>query len=302
MNETYVNAANPIAIAQNLVTANTPEGLQEAMKQLHLSCLTQPVAVVREISKHLEEISKAQLVDCVRDTVKNGKYGKDAAVALEDMENLTVPVFAAPILSETARQLALHAECLISLRSYRSQRTQMLDAIQRLPGEEAEVLSGILTDRLTNLLILEVLTVKAADDKVLNRQIDLWQMLYIARAEGQVELAPYFLALNEENNIQSLLPCCIPYEASAKAYYRCAGILKALVHQKEIREYHALIRSLHDKVEQKVIYRVSCGRDDEDTMALEELYVLLRVALHNASPVVWEYPRFEKIKKNLEEN
>ena len=300
MNENYVNAANPITIAQNLVTANTPEGLREAMKHLHLSCLTQPVAVVRKISKHLEEISKAQLVDRVRDTVKNGKYSKDAVVALEDVENLSAPILAAPILSEKARQLALHVECLISLRSYRSQRMQMLDAIQHLPGEEAEALAGMLTDRLTILLILEALTVKAAGDKVLNRQIGLWQMLYIARAEGQAELTPYFLALDKENNIQSLLPFCIPYEASAKAYYRCAGILKALVHQKEIREYEALVHSLHDKVEQKVIYRVSCGRDDEDTLALKELYVLLCVALHNASPIVWEYPRFEKIKKSLE--
>ena len=300
MNE--MQGINLITVAQNLATANTPEGLQEAMKQLHLSCLTQPVAVVREISRHLEEISKVQLVDRVRDTVKNGKYSKDAAVALEDVENLTAPVLAAPILSEKARQLALHVECLISLRSYCSQRVQMLEAIQHLPGEEAEALTGMLTDRLTVLLILEVLVEKAAGDKALNRQIDLWQMLYIARTEGQVELAPYFLALDEGDTIQCLLPCCIPYEASAKTYYRCAGILKALVHQKEIREYEALVHSLHGKVEQKVIYRVSCGRDDEDTMALEELYVLLRVALHNAGPVVWEYPRFEKIKKNLEEN
>ena len=33
-------SVNPIAVAQNLVTAKTPEELQEAIKAIHCNCLT----------------------------------------------------------------------------------------------------------------------------------------------------------------------------------------------------------------------------------------------------------------------
>ena len=44
-------SVNPIAVAQNLVTAQTREELQEAMKVIHCNCLTQPVDAIREIAK-----------------------------------------------------------------------------------------------------------------------------------------------------------------------------------------------------------------------------------------------------------
>ena len=295
-------SVNPIAVAQNFVTAKTPEELQEAMKSIHCNCLTQSVNAIREIAKHLETVTKANLMDRVREDAKDGSCVENVSIALEDAENLVHPVLPAPIFSSKARQLALDVKYLSSLGDYCNQRVQMLDEIQHLTGEEAEAISGRLVERLGDLLIFEVLVDNTNGDKVLARQVRLWQMLHMAREEGQMQLAPYFLALDEEDNVQSLLPCCIPMGAPAKVFYSCAGILKALVYQKDVWEYDALVHALHDKVETEVMQRISRGKSDTDTQMLEELLALLHVVMNSHSPAVWNYPRFEEIKKNLEEN
>lgn len=300
MNE--MQATNPIAVAQNLVTAQTNEELQEAMKAIHCDCLTRPVDAIRELAKHLEGVTKATLMDRVREDAKNGNCVENASVALEDTENLVNPVLPAPIFSAKARQLALDVKYLSSLGDYCNQRVQLLDEIQHLTGDEAEAISGRLVERLTDLLIFEVLVDNTDGNEVLARQVRLWQMLHMAQEEGQMQLAPYFLALDEEDNVQSLLPCCIPMGAPAKAFYSCAGILKALAYQKDVWEYDALVNALHDKVQTEVLQRIRRGKDDEDTRLLEELFVLLRVVVNSHSPAVWEYPRFEEIKKKLEGN
>ena len=66
--------------------------------------------------------------------------------------------------------------------------------------------------------------------------------------------------------------------------------------------YDALVHALHDKVETEVMQRISRGKSDTDTQMLEELFDLLHVVMNSRSPVVWNYPRFKKIKKNLEES
>lgn len=295
-------SVNPIAVAQNLVTAKTPEELQEAIKAIHCNCLTQPVDAIREISKHLETVTKANLMDRVREEVKNGGCAENASVALEDAENLVNPVLPAPIFSAKARQFALDVKYLSSLGDYCNQRVQMLDEIQHLTGEEAEAISARLVDRLGDLLIFEVLVDNTDGDKVLARQVRLWQMLHMAQEEGQMQLAPYFLALDEDDNVQSLLPCCIPMGAPAKVFYSCAGILKALAYQKDVWEYDALVNALHEKVQLEVLQRISRGKDDVDTQMMAELFALLRVVVNSHSPAVWDYPRFEEIKKKLEGN
>ena len=191
---------------------------------------------------------------------------------------------------------------LASLGDYANQRVQLLDGIQHLTGDEAEAISGRLVERLGDLLIFEVLVDNTDGDKVLARQVRLWQMLHMAREEGQMQLAPYFLALDEDDNVQSLLPCCIPMGAPAKVFYSCAGILKALAYQKDVWEYDALVNALHDKVQTEVLQRISRGKDDEDTRMLGELFALLRVVVNSHSPAAWNYPRFEEIKKKLEGN
>lgn len=292
-------SVNPIAVAQNLVTAQISEELQEAMKSIHCNCLTRPVDAIRELAKHLEVVTKATLMDRVREDAKNGNCVENASVALEDAENLVNPVFSAPIFSAKARQLALDVKYLSSLGDYCNQRVQMLDEIQHLTGEEAEAISGRLVDRLGDLLIFEVLVDNTDGDKVLARQVRLWQMLHMAREEGQMQLSPYFLVLDEEDNVQSLLPCCIPMGAPAKVFYSCAGILKALAYQKDVWEYDALVNALHDKVQTEVLQRISRAKNDSDTLAMEELFALLRVVMNSHSPAVWDYPRFEELKKTL---
>lgn len=142
----------------------------------------------------------------------------------------------------------------------------------------------------------------ADGDKVPDHQVRLWQMFHMAREKGQMQLAPYFLGLDEGNNVQFLLPCCIPMGAPAKVFYSCAGILKALSCQKDVWEYEILVRDLHDRVQTEVTQRICRGQDDADTQMLEELFALLRVAKNSHSPDVWEYPRFEEIKNKLEED
>lgn len=293
---------NPIAVAQNFVTAQNSEELQEAMKAIHCDCLTRSVEFSRETAKHLEKVTSAVLMDRVREDAKNGNCTENASVALEDVENLVNPVLPAPIFSQKACQLALDVKYLSSLGDYCNQRVQLLDEIQQLTGDEAEAISGRLTERLTDLLIFEVLVDNTNGDKVLARQVRLWQMLHIAREEGQMQVAPYFLVLDGNENVQSLLPCCIPIGAPAKVFYSCAGILKALAYQKDVWEYDALVHALHDKVETEVMQRISRGKSDTDTQMLEELLALLHVVMNSHSPFVWNYPRFEEIKKNLEEN
>ena len=297
-----IQGINPIAVAQNFVTAQKSEELLEAMKAIHCNCLMLPVDAIRELAKHLEVVTKANLMDRVREDAKNGNCVENASVALEDAENLVNPVFSAPIFSAKARQLALDVKYLSSLGDYCNQRMQMLDEIQHLTGEEAEAISGRLAERLGDLLIFEVLVDNADGDKALARQVRLWQMLHMAREEGQMQLAPYFLALDENENVQSLLPCCIPIGAPAKVFYSCAGILKALAYQQNVWEYDALVNALHDKVQTEVLQRISRAKDDSDTLAMEELFALLRVVVNSHSPAVWNYPRFEEIKKKLEGN
>ena len=295
-------SVNPIAVAQNFVTAQKSEELLEAMKAIHCNCLTQPVDAIRDLAKHLEVVTKANLMDRVREYVKDGTGTENVSVTLEDAENLVNPVFSAPIFSPKARQLALDVKYLSSLGDYCNQRVLMLDEIQHLTGEEEEAISGRLAERLGDLLIFEVLVDNTDGDKVLARQVRLWQMLHMAREEGQMQLAPYFLALDEDGNVQSLLPCCIPIGAPAKVFYSCAGILKALAYQQDVWEYDALVNALHNKVQTEVLQRISRGKDDADTQLLEELFALLRVVMNSHSPAVWEYPRFEEIKKKLEGN
>lgn len=299
---TEVHETNPITIAQNFVLAQTPEELQEAMGAIYCDCLARPVGMSRETAKYLSWVTNANLMDRVREALGNGSGAENAATALEDVENLANPVFPAPILSPKARQLALDVKYLASLSGYCNQREQLLDAIQHLADEEAQAISGRLADRLTDLLIFEVLADNADGDKVLDHQVRLWQMFRMAREEGQMQLAPYFLVLDKDNNVQSLLPCCIPLGAPAKVFYSCAGILKALSCQKDVWEYEILVRDLHDRVQTEVQQRISLGEDDADTQMLEELFALLRVAKNSHSPDVWEYPRFEEIKNKLEED
>ena len=295
-------SVNPIAVAQNFVMAQKSEELLEAMKAIHCNCLTQPVDAIRELAKHLEVVTKATLLDRVRENVKDGSCVENISVALEDAENLVHPVFPAPIFSAKARQLALDVKYLSSLGDYCNQRVQLLDEIQHLTGEEAEAISGRLAERLGDLLIFEVLVDNTDGDKVLARQVRLWQMLHMAREEGQMQLTPYFLALDEEDNVQSLLPCCIPMGAPAKVFFSCAGILKALAYQQDVLEYDALVNAPHEKAQTEVLQRVSRDKDDEDTRLMEELFALLRVVVSSHSPAVWDYPRFEEIKKKLEGN
>ena len=297
-----IQGINPIAVAQNFVTAQKSEELLEAMKAIHCNCLMLPVDAIRELAKHLEVVTKANLMDRVREEVKNGDCAENAAVALEDAENLVNPVLPAPIFSPKARQLALDVKYLSSLGDYCNQRVLMLDEIQHLTGEEAEAISGRLAERLCDLLIFEVLVDNTDGDEILVRQVRLWQMLYMAREEGQMQLAPYFLALDEDGNVQSLLPCCLPIGTPAKVFYSCAGILKALAYQQDVWEYDALVQALHDKVQTEVLQRISRGKDNADTQLLEELFALLRVVMNSHSPAVWDYPRFEEIKKKLEGN
>lgn len=297
-----IQGISPIAVAQNFVMAQKPEELLEAMKAIHCNCLTQPVDAIRELAKHLELVIKVNLMDRVREDAKDGNCVENVSIALEDAENLVNPVLPAPIFSTKARQLALDVKYLSSLGDYCNQRVQLLDGIQHLTGEEAEAISGRLVDRLTDLLIFEVLVDNTDGDKVLARQVRLWQMLHMAREEGQMQLAPYFLVLDEDDNVQSLLPCCIPMGAPAKVFYSCAGILKALAYQQNVWEYDALVQALHDKVQTEVLQRISRGKDNADTQLLEELFALLRVVMNSHSPAVWNYPRFEEIKKKLEGN
>ena len=297
-----IQGINIITTAQNFLMAKKSEELLEAMKAIHCNCLTQPVDTIRDLAKHLEVVTKANLMDRVREYVKDGTGTENVSVALEDAENLVNPVLPAPIFSAKARQLSLDVKYLSSVGDYCNQRVQMLDEIQHLTGEEAEAISGRLAERLGDLLIFEVLVDNTDGDKVLARQVRLWQMLHMAREEGQMQLAPYFLALDENENVQSLLPCCIPIGALAKVFSSCAGILKALAYQKDMWEYDALVNALHDKVQTEVLQRISRGKDDADTQMLEELFALLRVVMNSHSPAVWDYPRFEEVKKKLEGN
>lgn len=299
---TEVHETNPITIAQNFVLAQTPEELQEAMGAIYCDCLARPVGMSRETAKYLSWVTNANLMDRVREAIGDGSGAENAAIALEDTENLLNPVFPAFIFRPKARQLALDVERLTSLDGYCKQRVRLLDEIQQLDDEEAQAISGRLVDRLTDLLIFEVLVEHADGDKVLDHQVRLWQMFHMAREKGQMQLAPYFLGLDEGNNVQFLLPCCIPMGAPAKVFYSCAGILKALSCQKDVWEYEILVRDLHDRVQTEVMQRICRGKDDADTQMLEELFALLRVATNSHSPAAWEYPRFEEIKNKLEED
>lgn len=299
---TEVHETNPITIAQNFVLAQTPEELQEAMGAIYCDCLARPVGMSRETAKYLSWVTNANLMDRVREAIGDGSGAENAAIALEDTENLLNPVFPAFIFRPKARQLALDVKYLASLSGYCNQREQLLDAIQHLADGEAQAISGRLADRLTDLLIFEVLVDNADGDKVPDHQVRLWQMFHMAREEGQMQLALYFLVLDEDNNVQSLLPCCIPLGAPAKVFYSCAGILKTLAYQKDVWEYEILVRDLHDRVQTEVMQRICRGQDDADTQMLEELFALLRVATSSHSPAAWEYPRFEEIKNKLEED
>ena len=301
MNENYKLIINPIAVAQQLVTARTTKKLREAVKAIHLNCLTQPLDTVREIAKHLLEISKGTLIDHVREAVKTSGCSENASIALKDVENLVSPAFPAPILSQEACQLARDIKYLPILKDYCNRRLQLLNAIEHLASWEAEAVSGRLAERLGDLLIFEVLVENMGSDKLLDRQLWLWKILHFAQEKGQLQIAPYFLELDEKNNLQSLLPCYLPLDAPAKVFYGCASILKTLAYQQDVWEYDSLMQDLYDKVDKKVTCHIMQGMDDEDTLVLEELFVLLRTVVNNHSLVAWENPRFEQIKKELEE-
>lgn len=90
---TEVHETNPITIAQNFVLAQTPEELQEAMGAIYCDCLARPVGMSRETAKYLSWVTNANLMDRVREAIGDGSGAENAAIALEDTENLLNPVF-----------------------------------------------------------------------------------------------------------------------------------------------------------------------------------------------------------------
>lgn len=291
---------SPIINAQDIVMAGNKEELQKAMGQLHLNCMTNSVEAFRDFNKYLATITQATLMDRVREAVEAGHCSKEAAIALADEEKLSVPILALPILSDTARDLAVEVEELASLEEYCHDREEILAELEEISRPEAEAISQTLYDSLDSLLIYEVLEVSEETDKLLTHQLRLWKILQTARKAGQLEMAAYFMTQDEGGDIQSLLPCCIPVGAPVVVFYKSASVLKVLAYQKDVWEYDVLVESLHDKVEKEVLSRVLCGKNDEDTNALNGLFALLHAVKVSHNILPWEYSYFENMKKHLE--
>lgn len=299
MNE--IRESTLIADAQNFVSAPNPSKFYDAKTMVQIISQVGTVEYNRAFSKHLKLVNEEALMDRVREKVLNGDCSEAVSAALEDRETLPEPVLAAIIVSRKSRQLAREVEGLSSVGNYVIYREKLLKEMENLSTEEREAVSGLLAQKLTDLLILEVLDGHAEGDPVLARQLRLWQMFRTANETGQAQLAPYFLVGDGAENVRSLLPCCIPVHGPAVDFYGCAAILRVLAYQKEAWECDTLVHALHDRVEQEMMYRISRNRNDADTSVLAELFALLHTIVETKSLAVWDSPCFEELKKKLED-
>lgn len=293
---------NPTQLARNIITAESKEELEDAMEHLHLNCVSSSVETLREFAKQLKVSTMKILMLHVSKIVRSGDCPKEILATLEDEEIFITPAVPSPIISWEAQQLVVEIRELSTVEEYYLQRKEILRNLWKLSEKEYETVAGILSDCLDNLLINRVLKYLEHKDMLLDYQLRILDVLQTAEEAKQLELIAYFMRLDERGEIQFLLPCCIFYGAPAKVFYESASVLKFLAYQENIWEYDDLVQMLHDKVEKAVFAEFWCGKNDEEVKALKELFILLRAIKVSRSTLVWEYPYFENIKKNLKSN
>lgn len=195
-------------------------------------------------------------------------------------------------------------EDLGGLDEYLWSRQALWSQMQALDEAEQEAVSGRLYQKLAGLLIRCAVPnlIYQNCDPILNRRYELWTQLDDCRSHGLEDLAPYFLKARG-NCVYVLLPPAMPPHNSAEDYYACARTLSILYDQIPVCQRKTLFEGLLSAVEYDAMDAVAHGKSDEETKAVQDLYLAMQADERTGSLRYWQAIRYAKhaVKSKKEE-
>ena len=203
-------SGNPIALLQNVATANSQQERQSALKAVNQYLMCHSLEEACSLAQKLPHILAQYQMDALDAYILSADCPQELRVARDDLRQLLTPVFPALLVSGEALKLREKVDELESLSDYLESRVELREAILDLPPAEGEAVSGQLHHRLETLLLEEAVPCVPSTGNPpagLAAQFSLWQDVSACEDLGMEHLALYFLAPAREG-IRVWMPCC----------------------------------------------------------------------------------------------
>lgn len=290
-------SGNPIALLQNVATANSQQERQNALKAVNQYVLGHSLEEVCSLAQKLPHILAQYQMDALDAYILSEDCPQELRVARDDLRQLLTPVFPALLVSGEALKIREKVDELESLSDYLESRVELREAILDLPPAEGEAVSGRLHHRLETLLLEEgVPRVLSTGNPPagLASQFALWLDVSACEDLGMEHLALYFLAPAREG-IRVWMPCCFTSKDGAREACAAAWVIAQLSPQLSRRERLELFYQLCQWTERTVLARARVVCQTPDMAMLQALYLLLRAAYVMGYCCYWNAPIFQEL-------
>ena len=220
--------------------------------------------------------------------------------ALADYRKLASAASPCALLTEKAVEVVEKVKKIESLPGYLKSRDELEQSVYPLSKAESEAVFWHLRGRLEELLLEEIVQVVMDQDRPpanLEAQYDLWQDLKLCQRFGVGHLALYFLDIKKEA-FRVLLPCCFSPGDGAKETFQAARTIAILSPQLPTGERAVLFSLLFLWVEYMALKSAN-QKPNEDTQAIQELYMMLLATLKRTDGRFWDNPRFRELSDTL---
>lgn len=290
-------SGNPIALLQNVATANSQQERQSALKAVNQYLMGHSLEEACSLAQKLPHILAQYQMDALDAYILSADCPQELRVARDDLCQLLTPVFPALLVSGEALKIREKVDELESLSDYLESRVELREAILDLPPAEGEAVSGQLHHRLETLLLEEGVPCVLSTGNPpagLAAQFALWQDVSACEGLGMEHLALYFLAPAREG-IRVWMPCCFTSREGAQEACAVAWVIAQLSPQLSRRERLELFYQLHQWTERTVLARARVVCQTPDMAMLQALYLLLRAAYVLGDCCYWNAPIFQEL-------
>ena len=291
---------NPIDLLYRIVSAYPGTEREKAKQSLEEYLSDASLQEGCSLSAQLPGIVSQYLWESVQPYTLSMNCPVAVDTALADYHKL--PHTASPCIlrSEEAVQAMEEVKKIASLSGYYKSRDELEQAVYPLSKAESEVVFWHLRGRLEELLLEEIVQVVMDQDKPpanLESQYDLWQDLKLCQRFGVGHLALYFLDIKKEA-FRVLLPCCFSPGDGAKETFQAARTIAILSPQLPTGERAVLFSLLFLWVEYMALKSAN-QKPNDDTQAIQELYMMLLATLKRTDGRFWDNPRFRELSDTL---
>ena len=291
---------NPIDLLYRIVSAYPGTEREKAKQSLEEYLSDASLQEGCSLSEQLPGIVSQYLWESVQRYTLSMNCPVAVDTALADYHKL--PHTASPCIlrSEEAVQAMEEVKKIASLSGYYKSRDELEQAVYPLSKAESEVVFWHLRGRLEELLLEEIVQVVMDQDKPpanLESQYDLWQDLKLCQRFGVGHLALYFLDIKKEA-FRVLLPCCFSPGDGAKETFQAARNIAILSPQLPTGERAVLFSLLFLWVGYMALKSAN-QKPNEDTQAIQELYMMLLATLKRTDGRFWDNPRFRELADTL---